>query len=213
MLIIRELPLSAYQAVWERMKRFTQTRTNEADEVWLLEHEPVFTLGQAGLPIHILNPGDIPVVQTDRGGQVTYHGPGQLMVYTLINLRKQRLNIRELVSALEKLVINLLKDYGIEAVAKADAPGVYVNGAKICSVGLRVSRGFSYHGIALNVAMELEPFNRINPCGFKGLQMTQIRDFVSNITLDEVRTKIIPHFLAIFNYNQYQRVAGFGEQI
>ncbi len=174
---IRWLGRKDYQPCWQAMQEFTQTRDeNTADEIWLLEHTPVFTQGQNGKPEHVLNPGDIPVVQTDRGGQVTYHGPGQLMVYTLIDLKRKKFNVRELVTLLEQSVIDLLAEYNITAAAKADAPGVYVGQKKICSIGLRIRKGCSYHGIAFNVALDLEPFNRINPCGFSQLQMAQFSE-------------------------------------
>lgn len=176
-LTIRWLGSKDYQPCWEAMQEFTQSRNEDtADEIWLLEHTPVFTQGQNGKPEHVLNPGNIPVVQTDRGGQVTYHGPGQLMVYTLIDLRRKKINVRELVTALEQSVVDLLAEYGITAAAKADAPGVYVDNKKICSIGLRIRKGCSYHGIAFNVALDLEPFSRINPCGFAQLQMVQFSE-------------------------------------
>ena len=158
----------------QAMQDFTNQRNQETpDEIWLLEHDPVFTQGQNGKEEHLLNPGNIPVIQTDRGGQVTYHGPGQLMIYTLIDLKRKQLNVRDLVTLLEKSVIDLLAKYNIQAVAKREAPGVYVEEKKICSIGLRIRRGCSYHGIAFNVSMDLEPFTRINPCGFTALEMTQ----------------------------------------
>lgn len=176
-LTIRWLGSKDYQPCWEAMQEFTHSRNeNTADEIWLLEHTPVFTQGQNGKPEHVLNPGNIPVVQTDRGGQVTYHGPGQLMVYTLIDLRRKKINVRELVTALEQSVIDLLAEYGITAAAKKEAPGVYVGDKKICSIGLRIRKGCSYHGIAFNVALDLEPFSRINPCGFAQLQMVQFSE-------------------------------------
>lgn len=163
-----------YDTLWEQMRDFTNNRDeNTPDELWLLEHSPVFTQGQNGQPEHLLNPGEIPVVQTDRGGQITYHGPGQLMVYTLIDLRRHKLNVRQLVTILEETVVDLLAAHGITAAARPDAPGVYVDGKKICSIGLRIRRGCSYHGIAFNINMDLEPFARINPCGFSKLEMTQ----------------------------------------
>lgn len=189
MLTIRWLGRKDYQPCWKAMQEFTQTRTEEtADEIWLLEHTPVFTQGQNGKPEHVLNPGDIPVVQTDRGGQVTYHGPGQLMVYTLVDLRRKKLNVRELVSMLEQSVIDMLAEYHIQAAAKLDAPGVYVDHKKICSIGLRIRKGCSYHGIAFNVALDLEPFSRINPCGFAQLQMAQFSELGGlNSTLETGR--------------------------
>lgn len=171
---IRWLGLQDYTSCWKAMQDFTNQRHHDTvDEIWLLEHHPVFTQGQNGKEEHLLHPGSIPVVQTDRGGQVTYHGPGQLMVYTLIDVKRKHLNIRELVTLLEKSVIDLLAAYNIQAIAKREAPGVYVNEKKICSIGLRIRKGCAYHGIAFNVAMDLEPFTRINPCGFKALEMTE----------------------------------------
>jgi lipoyl(octanoyl) transferase len=186
-LIVRDLGCCDYLQTWERMKVFTDTRTeNTADELWLLEHPPVFTQGLAGKAEHVLNPGDIPVVQTDRGGQVTYHGPGQLVAYCLFDLQRLKIGIRQMVRLLEQSVVELLAEYEIVAANRCDAPGVYVSDAKICSIGLRVRKGCSYHGIALNVAMDLEPFLRINPCGFEQLQMTQIRQWLPEIAVKEV---------------------------
>ena len=174
-LTIRWLGRQDYQTTWQAMRDFTSTRTDDTpDEVWLLEHHPVFTQGQNGKPEHVLNPGTIPIVQTDRGGQVTYHGPGQLMAYLLIDLKRKSLHVREFVTAIEDSVIAMLQQFNITAEAKRDAPGVYINGDKICSIGLRIRRGNSYHGIAFNINMDLEPFQRINPCGFSQLRMTQL---------------------------------------
>jgi lipoyl(octanoyl) transferase len=176
-LTVRWLGRKDYLPTWQAMQAFTQNRdADTADEIWLLEHTPVFTQGQNGKAEHVLNPGDIPVVQTDRGGQITYHGPGQLMVYTLIDLKRKKFNVRELVSVLEQSVIDLLAEFQIIAAAKHDAPGVYVDHKKICSIGLRIRKGCSYHGIAFNVALDLEPFTRINPCGFTQLQMAQFSE-------------------------------------
>ncbi len=173
----RELGLVPYEPTWRAMQTFTDSRTAEtADELWALQHPPVFTQGLNGRPEHLLAPGDIPVVPVDRGGQVTYHGPGQAVVYVLVDVRRRRLGIRQLVTLLESTVIDLLAGHGITAAARTDAPGVYVDGAKIASVGLRVRRGASYHGVALNVDMDLTPFQRINPCGYQGLPVTQMRD-------------------------------------
>ncbi len=189
-MIIKHLPLSDYQSTWASMQTFTQARDSDTEnELWLLEHPPVYTQGLAGKPEHILNPHDIPVVQTDRGGQVTYHGPGQLMAYTLFDIKRMQLNTRSFVIALENAVIELLSHYDINAKGKRDAPGVYVDDAKICSIGLRVKRGCAYHGIALNVNMDLSPFLNINPCGYKALPMTQIANFAPDISIDEVSQK------------------------
>jgi len=173
--LVRRLGLVEYAPTWRAMQRFTDTRgAATADEIWLLEHPPVFTLGLAGRREHLIAPGDIPVVETDRGGQVTYHGPGQLVAYVLIDLKRRGLGVRELVSALERAVTAYAGELGIEAWPRRDAPGVYTASGKLASVGLRIRRGASYHGIALNVAMDLEPFERINPCGYAGLKMTQL---------------------------------------
>jgi lipoyl(octanoyl) transferase len=174
------------------MRVFTDTRSaHTADELWLLEHPPVFTLGQAGRPEHILDVGTTPVVQSDRGGQVTYHGPGQLIAYLLLDLRRRGLGVKRLVRLLEQSVIDLLARRGIEAAARSDAPGVYVQGAKIASLGLRVRGGCCYHGLALNVAMDLGPFQRINPCGYPGLQVTQLSELIPGVTLDAAQDWLI----------------------
>ena len=176
-LLLRRLGLQPYEPVWAAMRGFTDRRTaGTPSELWLLQHPRVYTLGQAGRLEHLLAPGDIPVVRTDRGGQVTYHGPGQLVAYLLLDLRAAGLGVRPLVALLEQAVIDLLAGFGVVAAARADAPGVYVAGRKIASLGLRVRRGCSYHGVALNVDMDLEPFARINPCGHPGLAVTQLAD-------------------------------------
>ncbi len=202
-LIIRDVSaLQAYEPVWEAMRQLTDQRNaNTNDEVWLMEHYPVFTQGQAGKPEHVLNPHNIPIVQCDRGGQVTYHGPGQLMIYTLIDIKRLNLNTRNFVRQLEQLIVNYLSSYDVSAKNKIDAPGVYVNDAKICSIGLRVRKGFSYHGLAFNINMDLTPFSYINPCGFKGLAMAQVRDFKPEITISTVKQAIIPYIKEIFGYN------------
>lgn len=179
---VRWLGQQDYLSCWQNMQQFTNNRNEKSsDEIWLLEHQPVFTQGQNGKPEHILDPGGIPIVQTDRGGQVTYHGPGQLMVYTLIDLKRKKLNVRELVNLLEQSVIDLLAENKINAHARLDAPGVYISFGrsiekKICSIGLRIRRGCSYHGIAFNINMDLKPFTQINPCGFAKLKMTQLAE-------------------------------------
>ena len=174
-LCVRELGRARYLDTWRAMQAFTDQRgVDTPDELWVLEHEPVFTLGMNADPAHLLAPGDIPVVQVDRGGQVTYHGPGQLVVYPLIDLRRAGLGVRDLVTALEQAVIATAASFGIVAATRPGAPGVYVEGAKLASVGIRVRRGASYHGVSINVDMDLGPFSRINPCGFEGLAMTQL---------------------------------------
>jgi len=175
-LIVRQLGQRDYQPTWQAMRDFTDRRDDDTtSELWVVEHPPVFTQGQAGKAEHLLGPGDIPVVQTDRGGQVTYHGPGQLVIYLLISLREAGIGIRRLVTTMENAVIELLAAHGIESEARADAPGVYVDGKKIAALGLRVRRGCTYHGLAINVSNDLEPFQRINPCGYAGLQATSTR--------------------------------------
>lgn len=178
-LIVRQLGLVDYEPVWRAMQRFTDERDADTpDEVWMLSHAPVFTQGQAGKAEHVLTPGDIPVIQIDRGGQVTYHGPGQLIVYLLIDIRRAGKGIRELVSLLEQAVIDTLSCVKIDAALRPRAPGVYVDDAKIAALGLRIRRGCSYHGLSLNVAMDLEPFARINPCGYQGMAVTQVADLL-----------------------------------
>jgi lipoyl(octanoyl) transferase len=175
--IIRRLGLVDYLPTWQAMQRFTDERdASTVDEIWLLQHPPVFTLGMAADPGHVLAAGDIPLVQTDRGGQVTYHGPGQLVMYVLFDLRRNGIGVRDLVVLLERAVIELVAPHGVKAEGRRDAPGVYVEGRKLASVGMRIRRGASYHGLALNVDMDLAPFARINPCGMAGMQVTQLRD-------------------------------------
>ncbi|MEW8221002.1 MAG: lipoyl(octanoyl) transferase LipB [Candidatus Thiodiazotropha taylori] len=177
LLEVTELGLQPYGDSWRAMQAFTDKRTpSTPDQLWLLQHPAVFTLGQAGKPEHILKPGEIPIVNSDRGGQVTYHGPGQLIAYTMIDLRRARLGVRGLVTQLESAVIGLLANYAIQANASKDAPGVYIDGAKVASLGLRVRKGCSYHGLSLNIDMDLEPFSRINPCGYPGLAVTQLTE-------------------------------------
>ena len=199
---MRQLGLQDYRPVWQSITDFTNQLTPETpDELWLVEHPPVFTQGQAGKPEHLLLPGDIPVIQTDRGGQVTYHGPGQLVAYPLLDLRRLKLGVRDLVSAIEQTIVATLAVYGIEAYPKPDAPGVYVAGDKIASLGLRVRRGCSFHGLALNVDMDLEPFQRINPCGYEGLAMTQMRDLLPEPpVLAEVQDQLVMQFARKLGY-------------
>lgn len=202
MLNIRSLGLQPYHIVWDEMKRFTMSRdVNTIDELWLLEHPSVYTQGQAGKAEHILNSRSIPIVQADRGGQVTYHGPGQLVAYVLMDIRRRNMGIRTLVCQLEQLLISLLKHFNVSAESRCGAPGVYVNEKKIASIGLRVKNGCTYHGIALNVAMDLDPFSDINPCGYAQLQMTQMQDFDSKISIKEVEEQFIKDFLTIFEYH------------
>ena len=209
---MRQLGLQDYRPVWQSMTDFTNQRTPETpDELWLVEHPPVFTQGQAGKPEHLLLPGDIPVIQTDRGGQVTYHGPGQLVAYPLLDLRRLKLGVRDLVSAIEQTIVATLAVYGIEAYPKPDAPGVYVAGDKIASLGLRVRRGCSFHGLALNVDMDLEPFQRINPCGYEGLAMTQMRDLLPEPpVLAEVQDPLVMQFARKLGYESCTMAANLG---
>ncbi len=189
---MRHLGLVEYLPTLEAMRSFTAERGEQTpDEIWLLQHPQVFTQGQAGKAEHLLAPGDIPVVQVERGGQVTYHGPGQLVAYLMLNLRRQGLGVRELVTAMERALVDVLAGYGVEAAPKADAPGVYVKGDKIASLGLRVRHGCSFHGLALNVDMDMSPFQRINPCGYAGLQMIQLKDLLAAPPLlDEVAQRL-----------------------
>lgn len=179
-LLVRELGLVEYQPTLDAMRRFTDERDAATpDEIWLLQHPAVFTQGQAGKAEHVLAAGDIPVIQAERGGQVTYHGPGQLVAYVLLDLKRLKLGVRDLVTAMEQALVDVLKEYALDAAPKPDAPGVYVEGNKIASLGLRVRRGCSFHGLALNVDMDMEPFQRINPCGYADLRMVQLRDLVA----------------------------------
>lgn len=198
---IRWLARQDYLSCWEAMQHFTHSRDeNTIDEIWLLEHNPVFTQGQNGKPEHILNAGNIPVIQTDRGGQVTYHGPGQLMLYILVDLRRKKINIRELVSILENAVIQVLAEYNILAYAKKEAPGVYVDERKICSIGLRIRKGCSYHGIAFNVSLDLEPFSRINPCGYTQLKMTHFAQLGGLDDILESGRKLVSYLTKSLGY-------------
>lgn len=185
-----------YVPLWHEMRDFTDTRDADTpDEIWFCEHPPVFTLGLNAAKEHLLAPGDIPVVQIDRGGQVTFHGPGQLMIYPLIDIRRANIGVRRLVTALEQSVVDLAAEYDVNAAARADAPGVYVDGRKLASVGLRIRRGASFHGMALNVEIDLEPFSRINPCGYEELEMTDLHRLGVALQLEETAEKITPHFL------------------
>ncbi|WP_163922515.1 lipoyl(octanoyl) transferase LipB [Photobacterium sp. Alg240-V54] len=204
-LIIRNLGRCDYQATFDAMHQFTNDRTDmSADEVWLVEHHPVFTQGQAGKIEHLLNTGDIPVVQSDRGGQVTYHGPGQQVAYILINLRRKKLSVRDLVSHIENTVINTLSQFGITSNARPDAPGVYVANRKICSLGLRIRRGCSFHGLALNINMDLAPFERINPCGYAGMEMTQTALLNGPNELMEVQPVLIEELTKLLDYSHVE---------
>ncbi|MGR4990850.1 lipoyl(octanoyl) transferase LipB [Vibrio sp. WZ-1] len=202
-LVVKRLGRQDYEPVWKAMHEFTDQRTEDTpDEVWLVEHNPVFTQGQAGKAEHLINTGDIPVVQSDRGGQVTYHGPGQLVAYFLINLRRKKLGVRDLVTHIENLVINTLKAYNIDSAARPDAPGVYVDGKKICSLGLRIRKGCSFHGLALNVNMDLGPFLRINPCGYEGMEMVQVSQIGGPEDIKAVEKQLIQELVTLLDYEQ-----------
>lgn len=208
-LIVRELALMDYATVWQAMKNFTDSRDEtSADELWLVEHPSVFTQGQAGKEEHLLMPGDIPVVKVDRGGQVTYHGPGQQVIYFLINIRRKKMGVRELVTLLENGIIAALAEYNIDAYAKKDAPGVYVEEKKIASLGLRIRKGCSFHGLALNVNMDLSPFNRINPCGYAGLEIIQTADISSLNTMTQAKDALITHLAALLNTQNLCKTTG-----
>ncbi len=196
--IIRHLGRVPYEETWHKMQNFTLERSSETvDEIWLLEHDAVFTQGQAGKAEHVLSPGEIPVVKVDRGGQVTYHGPGQMVAYVLLDMSRVGSDVRKLVTALEQSVVNLLAHYEIASAPKADAPGVYVNEQKICSLGLRIKKGKSFHGLALNVDMDLTPFSRINPCVYAGLEMTQISHYSANPQMSAIMHDWVDAFCSL----------------
>lgn len=211
-LIIRQLGTQPYEEIWHKMQDFTDRRDeNTSDEIWLVQHPSVFTQGSAGKPEHLLNPNHIPVVQSDRGGQITYHGEGQQIMYVLLDIKRlkaqgKEVSVRELVTALEQCVVNTLADYGIEGYPKADAPGVYVDERKICSLGLRIRKGCSFHGLALNINMDLTPFSYINPCGYAGLEMCQLSELIhrNDLRCEEVSPKLVAHFTRILGYNSDQ---------
>ena len=192
-IVVKDLGVAPYEHVWRAMQSFTDSRAQEnpefpiSDELWIVEHLPVYTQGQAGKAEHIIGETLVPVIQTDRGGQVTYHGPGQLVVYPLLNLRRKNMGVRELVTHIENSVITCLAAYGVDAAARADAPGVYIGDKKVASLGLRVRRGCSFHGVSINVAMDLTPFDAINPCGYSTLKMTQLADYIDETPADFVQ--------------------------
>jgi lipoyl(octanoyl) transferase len=205
-LFVRRLGLLDYEPVWQAMQKFTDARDdNTADELWLVEHPPVFTQGQAGRAEHILAAGNIPVVQVDRGGQVTYHGPGQIVAYPLIDIRRMGMGVRQLVTAIEQAIIAVLKTYQVDAEPRADAPGVYVGGVKIAALGLRIRKGRSFHGLSFNVNMDLQPFQRINPCGFQGLEVTNLSALVDNknfeVNMPDVQQRLIASLSQVLGYN------------
>ena len=199
-LVIRHLGLADYEPVWRRMQAFTDSRDeNTQDELWLVQHPPVFTQGQAGKAEHVLAPGDIPVIQVDRGGQVTYHGPGQIVAYPLVNLKRKGVGVRDFVNRIEEAIIRVLGRYSVEGLRIDGAPGIYVAGDKVASLGLRVRRGCSFHGLAFNIEMDLEPFNRINPCGYAGLQVTQL-SALAEVEIGEVENHLVEEFVKLLDY-------------
>ncbi len=212
LVVVRSLGLHDYEPLWREMQQFTETRSSlTPDEIWFTEHPPVFTLGLNASREHLLTPGDIPVIQVDRGGQVTYHGPGQLMVYPLIDLKRAGLGVRDLVTGLEQTVVDLLANFDIEAASRKDAPGVYVQGRKVASVGLRVRRGGSYHGMALNIDVDLEPFSRINPCGFSDLEVTDLAALGISESRTEIQARVQAHLLRRLRMN-HRQVSSDSEQ-
>lgn len=202
---IRDLGCRDYEPVWHDMQVFTTNRDGHTDdELWVVEHPPVFTLGLNGKREHLLNTGDIPVIPVDRGGQVTYHGPGQLVMYTLFDLNRLGIGVKQLVKHIEQAIINLLADYAIKAEGRRDAPGVYVDGAKIAALGLRIKKGKSYHGLSFNIDMDLEPFSRINPCGYAGMPVTQFVDLKPGVDTSPLAQQLVEHITHILGYNNIQ---------
>ncbi len=198
---VRQLGQVDYEPTWREMQEFTDERDSQTqDELWLLQHPPVFTQGQAGKAEHVLVPGDIPVVQVDRGGQVTYHGPGQIVAYTMIDIRRRKIGVRALVNSLEEAIIRVLRRYRVEGRRREGAPGIYVDGAKIAALGLRVRRGCSFHGLAFNIDMDLEPFARINPCGYQGLEVTQLSAF-GPVDFRQVEAALVEELAAQLGYS------------
>jgi lipoyl(octanoyl) transferase len=203
-LVIRELEICDYLPIWEEMRDFTQSRNDQSlDQIWYLQHPPVYTLGLNGKQQHLLKQTDIPVIPVDRGGQITYHGPGQLVVYLLIDLERQNIGVKDMVAGIEQAVIDYLKELGIWAGRKSGAPGIYVEGAKIAALGLRIKKGRSYHGLSLNVDMDLTPFSDINPCGYEGMPVTQLADLLGDKCPDitEVRSGLHDHLCQQLGYN------------
>jgi lipoyl(octanoyl) transferase len=194
--------LQPYEVTWRAMQAFTDTRTEESqDQIWVLQHEPVYTQGQAGKAEHLLAPGNIPVINVDRGGQVTYHGPGQLVIYLMLDINRMNIGPRHLVSMIENAIIKMLNHYDIDASARDDAPGVYVNGAKIASLGLRIRKGKSFHGLSLNLDMDMEPFSRINPCGYKDMKMIQLKDFEPQAGIERAAGCLVNEIQTVFGYD------------
>jgi lipoyl(octanoyl) transferase len=206
---VRRLGVAEYEPVWRRMQAFTDQRDESTlDELWLVQHPPVFTQGQAGKAEHVLAPGDIPVIQVDRGGQVTYHGPGQIVAYPLVDLRRKGIGVRDFVHRIEEAIIRVLDDYGVDGERVAGAPGIYVGGEKVASLGLRVRRGRTFHGLAFNVRMDLEPFHRINPCGYAGLEVTQLSAFSPGVQFAEVEQRLVESLTEQLGYRCSGPAAG-----
>lgn len=202
-LLVRSFGLRDYESVWQEMKLLTSDRTSAStDELWLVEHPPVFTLGQAGKAVHILKDVGVPIVNSDRGGQVTYHGPGQLVIYLLIDIKRKGIGVRDLVTGIEEAIARLLKHYHIESAPRREAPGVYVSGKKIAALGLRVRKGRTYHGLSLNVAMDLSPFGAINPCGYQGLEVTSLEQLGVEVTMPEVAKALVDEIVNGFKYDK-----------
>ena len=209
--VVRDRGRQPYEPVWRAMQRFTDARGDDTpDELWLVEHDPVFTLGQAGKPEHVLMPGDIPVLHVDRGGQVTYHGPGQLVAYPLLDLKRLKLGVRDYVCAIEQAVIDTLAEWNITGTRRDGAPGVYVDGAKIAALGIRVRRGCTFHGLAFNIAMDVEPFRRINPCGYEGLQVVAMRDLGGPSSLEDVKPVLLEQLAKQLDFDFRIETAGHG---
>lgn len=209
---VRYLGKQDYKSVWHAMQDYTDNRdASSPDQLWLVEHPPVFTQGQAGKSEHILNPGDIPVIQVDRGGQVTYHGPGQLVAYPLINIKRLKIGVRQLVTDIENSIVQMLEGYQVKAYAKADAPGVYVDERKVASLGLRIRKGCSFHGLALNVDMDMSPFHRINPCGYAGLEMVQCKQLGGPQTVEEAGERLVKTFSHNLGYQNLIHHQGLSE--
>lgn len=201
-IFLRHLGIADYEPVWREMQAFTDSRDKETpDQLWLVQHPPVFTQGQAGKAEHLLAPGDIPVIQVDRGGQVTYHGPGQIVAYPLIDIRRKGIGVREFVCCIEESIIGVLSQYGVTGQRVAGAPGIYVDGKKVASLGLRVRRGCTFHGLAFNIDMNLEPFQRINPCGYAGLPVTQLSS-LAQVTLRQAEEKLIESLAQQLGYSE-----------
>ena len=207
-IVIRELGLQDYEPVWRAMQEFTADRKDTTlDELWCLEHTPVFTMGLNGNKEHLLNVSDIPVIDIDRGGQVTYHGPGQLLIYTLLDLKRLGLSVKTLVRQIEQSIINLLAEYHVDAKGDDNAPGVYVEGKKIAALGLRIKKNRSYHGLSLNIDMDLSPFKQINPCGYEGLDVIQVSDLVQSADMNSIKSKLIQHLTGLLGYNNLSYVS------